>query len=172
MSDEQAVVGIDVGKYRLAASWPWWETVRSIDLRKPNPRRDVELRQLQDWVGDNIADGAHLWIDKGFAGNGSRAGASVGQWLSETIAAVLTAKTWLHPPQVVHSATWKLAVVGNHVAGKDEMAVWLQEHHPVLFKRCSTEDEVDATIIGLYGTGRETGLYLPPEPRPKRRRKT
>lgn len=162
-------VGIDIGKRRLAYSWPYWGLVDHIDLGKPGMRRDVELRQLKEWLASKMSVGVQLWIDQAYAGNGA---ISVAQDLSETISAVLTAMDWMHEPKIIHSGTWKAQIVGNHRAAKDDLRNWLIENHPALAAICRTEDEIDATIIALYGKRRSDGEILPPDvkrPKPKRR---
>lgn len=164
----QPVVGVDVGLRRLAYSWPYWGLAASFDLKKPGLPRDVELRMMQDWLVSKLPTGAQLYVDQAFAGQGAVA---VAQRLTETIAAVMTAQQWVVSPVIVHQATWKSQIIGNHMAGKDEINAWLLEHRPDLHQQCSTEDEVDATVIGLYGQGRVDGSILAPEPKKAKRRK-
>lgn len=170
MSDYLIDVGIDVGMRRLAYGWPAYGLAGSIDLgRKSGISRDVELRTMREWLRKYLPVGVQLWVDQPFAGNG---GIAAAQALSETIGMVLTAQDWTHPPVIVHQATWKSQVLQNHQAGKDEMRAWLFERYPTLYRADMTEDEVDATIIGLYGIGRSEGRILPPEPKKPKRRKT
>lgn len=161
-------VGIDIGKRRIAYGWPSWERSGSFDLgKKPGPSRDWELRQMQHWLTRYIPVGAHLWVDQAFAGVGNVATA---QSLSETISAVMTAAEWEHPPVLVHSSTWKSGLVGDHLASKAVTRAWLVDYYPDLAVACTTEDEVDAMVIGLYGQMRSNGGILPPPPRRHRRR--
>ena len=163
-----ADVGIDIGKRRIAFGWPAWHMSDSFDLgKKPGPSRDWELRHMQHWLNRYIPDGARLWIDQAFPGHSVAAAMD----LAETISAVRTAQDWVNPPVVVHSSTWKSAVLGNHLASKEEMLEWLTDTHPLLALQCATEDEVDAMIIGLYGTMRSNGHVPPPGPRRRRTRK-
>jgi Holliday junction resolvasome RuvABC endonuclease subunit len=154
-----ADVGIDIGKRRLAYGWPAWELAGSFDLGKATGRsRDWELRMMQRWLRTAVPDGIQLWLDQSYAGPNI----AVAQSLSETIAAVMTAQAWVLPPLLVHSSTWKAAVVGNSQASKVEVMDWLTDHYPLLAVSCHTEDEIDAMVIGLYGQMRSNGDVLPP----------
>lgn len=157
-------VGVDIGLRRLAIAWPYWGIASSFDMGKSSGRsRDWELRAMQKWLRTQAEDGPQLWIDQAFA----QASVAVAQRLTETIAAVMTAREWHRPPIVVHSMTWKSQVIGNHRADKDEIKAYLQEHHPKLAEKCHTEDEHDAMVIGLYGKGRSEGVILAPVPKKK-----
>lgn len=160
-------VGIDVGKARLAMAWPYWGITDYIDLGKAKLSRHEELWHLREWLITKVPDGVQLWIDRPlFHGTGTAAG----ERLTETIGAIMTAQQWQRPPIIVHSSTWKAQVVGNHRAAKDEMRDWLGEHYPDHLAICQTEDEVDATIIALYGKGRADGVIAAPDvKRPSRR---
>jgi len=161
-------VGIDIGKRRLAYSWPYWGMTEYVDLGKPGMRRDAELRLMRDWLRTKLPSGVQLWIDRPLA----HVGADAAEGQAETIAAVLTAVDWVHAPIRVYSSTWKSQIVGNHHAAKDDLRDWLIENHPALAVQCITEDQCDAMILGLYGKGRSDGEILPPDVRkPTRRRK-
>ena len=168
MSESHYDVGIDIGKRRLAYGWPAFRLAGSIDLEAPGLPRDRELRAMQRWLCRHIPSGVQLWVDQAFAGKGA---VSVAQDLTETISAVLTAQDWERSPIVVHQATWKSAVLGNHMADKDEIRGWLEENEPELAAACKTEDEFDAMTIGLYGWGRTEGRILAPQPKAPKRRK-
>jgi hypothetical protein len=159
-------VGIDVGKARLAYAWPAWQMVGSVDLTHQSLQRHIQLIWLQNWLRSKLPEGVQLWIDRPlFAGTGTESGAR----LTETVAAVLTTQEWELTPQIVFNQTWKSQTVG-YPATKDETKAWLIEHHPLLARRCTTEDEYDAMVIGLYGKGRSEGVILAPQPpKPKRR---
>lgn len=160
--DGRGDVGIDIGMHRLAFGWPYWATADSRDFGRRKPKgqsRDAELRELQAWLVRYIPPGARLWIDQAFAGHG---GVAAAQGLSETVSAVMTACAWDNPPVVVHSSTWKSVVIGNHLANKAQIHVWLSEHHPHLAELCDTEDEVDAMVIGIYGQMRSNGEVSAP----------
>lgn len=164
-------VGIDVGMRRLAYAWPAYGLSGSFDLGKGSSgmTRDAELRAMQQWLRAVVPDGVRLWVDQAFAGAGAVA---MAQRLTETISAVMTAQDWAISPIVVHSATWKSQVIGNHKATKDEIQAFLEVNYPQLASECQTEDEYDAMVIGLYGKGRAEGRILPPEPKPPKRRKS
>lgn len=161
-------VGIDIGKRRLAYAWPAYGERGSIDLESQHLSRSVELRWLQNWLTSHIPADVQLWVDQAYAGNGAVATA---QALEQTIAAVLTAQEWVTEPQIVHQATWKSQVVGNHMASKIQVHDWLAEHHPELMELCSCEDEVDAMVIAIYGKGRSDGVINAPVVKKPRRRK-
>lgn len=168
ITDNIIDVGIDIGMRRLAYSWPSYRLSGAIDLgRQKGLSRDAELRMLQDWLITKLPVGVRLWIDQAYA----QASIATAQRLSETIAAVYTAQDWIISPILVHSSTWKSQVIGNHMAGKDELRSWLEQERPDLYRPAMTEDEVDATIIGLYGKGRADGRILPPEPKKPKKRK-
>lgn len=165
MAESTIDVGIDVGKSRLAYAWPAWKLAGSIDYASQKLPRHVELRRLQDWLLARLPIGAQLWIDRPlFAGTGTESGAR----LTETVTAVLTTQEWYLAPKIIFSQSWKSQVLHKRDASKDEIKAWLTEQHPMLAERCSTEDEYDAMVIGLYGQGRSEGVILAPEP-PKRK---
>jgi hypothetical protein len=162
-------VGIDIGKRRIAYSWPYWGIVDYMDLGKPGMRRDAELRLMRDWVATKLPDGVQIWIDKPLS-HGSGVGTVAAGGMNQTVSMVLSARAWTHEPIEVYSSTWKAQVVGNHAAAKDDLRDWLIENYPALAAVCRTEDECDATIVALYGKGRSDGEILPPDVRrPKRR---
>lgn len=167
MSEWRGDVGIDIGKRRIAYGWPAYRLAGYVDLGKTGTRRDGELRIMQAWLTRFIPVGVQLWVDQSFAGGG---GTPIAQSLSETISAVFTAQDWTLEPILVHQATWKSQVIGNHMADKKEINAWLLQNYPDHHAKCSTEDEVDAMVIGLYGQGRTEGRILAPEPRRKPRR--
>jgi len=160
-------VGIDIGGRRLAYGWPYFGMVGSFDLgKKGGMSRDAELRAMRAWLNAALPHGVQLWIDIPFAGNG---GVAAAQMLSETVGMVLSAQEWLCPPIMVHSSTWKSALLGNHLAGKDELSGWLHDRDTRLWTRCQTQDEIDAAVIGIYGQERAAGRILPPEPKKRRK---
>lgn len=168
LSESTIDVGIDIGMRRIAYAWPSFGLVDSFDMGKKAGRRDYELRAMQEWLNTKVPEGVQLWVDQAFAGQGAVA---MAQRLTETIAAVMTAQTWFLPPIVVHQATWKSQLIGNHMADKAEINAWLAEHRPDLHRLCETEDEYDATAIALYGKERSEGRILAPVPKKKPRRK-
>ena len=168
MTESSIDVGIDVGKNRLAYAWPYFGIAGSVDLSGQRLQRHIELIWLQNWLVSKLPVGVQLWIDRPlFAGTGTESGAR----LTETVAAVMTAQEWELAPQIVFNQTWKSQTVG-YPATKDETKAWLTEHHPLLARRCTTEDEYDAMVIGLYGKGRTEGVILPPQGKKPARRKS
>ena len=167
MTDFAGDVGIDIGGRRLAYGWPHWGNVGSFDLgtkAKSGLSRDAELWAMKDWLNSVLPLGVQLWIDIPFAGNG---GVAAAQMLSETVGMVKSAQRWKRPPIMVHASTWKSALLGNHLAGKEEISAWLHDHDQRLWSRCQTQDEMDAAVIGLYGRERTAGRILAPEPKKK-----
>lgn len=168
MSESTIDVGIDVGKARLAYAWPYWEMAGSIDLAREKLPRHIELLRLREWLQTKVPETIQLWIDRPlFAGTGTESGAR----LTETVSTILTAQQWVRAPQIVFGQSWKSQTVG-YPATKDEIRSWLNQHHPRLARRCTTEDECDAMVIGLYGRGRSEGVILPPGGSHGRRRRT
>lgn len=162
-------VGIDIGGRRLAYGWPHWGAAGSIEFKRGSGlSRDRELWSMRNWLNGVLPIGVQLWVDIPFAGNG---GVAAAQMLSETVGMVLSAQEWKVPPIMVHSSTWKSALLGNHLAGKDEISAWLHDHDTRLWSRCQTQDEIDAAVIGHYGRERTAGRILAPVPKKRPRRK-
>ncbi len=170
MSDESTIdVNIDIGKARLAYGWPYWGMAGSIDLAGQKLQRHIELRWLQNWLVSKLPVGVQLWIDRPLYHS---TGLSSGERLTETVSAILTAQEWELAPIVIHSMSWKARTVGPPHADKDELRYWLAQNHPKLAAKCTTEDECDAMVIGLYGKGRTEGVILPPQGKKPARRKS
>jgi Holliday junction resolvasome RuvABC endonuclease subunit len=51
----------------------------------------------------------------------------------------------------VEVGTWKKEVVGKGNATKDDVAHWLNDHHPVYAALCGDQNHIDAACIALYG---------------------
>lgn len=164
-------VGIDVGKRRVAYSWPAHGVVDFYDLVKPGLPRSHELRMMRNWIASRLPENVQLWIDEPLS-HGNGIGSIAARGLNETVVAIVTAHSWVHEPIRVYSSTWKSQVVGNHQAEKDDLKDWLVANVPQLAYQCRTQDEIDASIVGIYGKGRSDGVILPPDVRrPKRRTK-
>lgn len=165
--ERSGVVGIDLAKRRIAIGWPYWGMAASLDFGKKPGNRNAELVAMRLWLVSKIPSGAHLWIEKTTI-HGSGAATLSAEGLAETRGMVLSASPWAGHDDVGQS-TWKAQVVGNGHASKDDVELWLRTEHPDLRAACSTEDEVDAMCVGIYGTMRMGGTIDPPSPKAKRR---
>ncbi len=54
--------------------------------------------------------------------------------------------------RTVNVMAWKKDIVGKGNASKDEVAAWLEVHHPDYYEQCHGDQNlVDATCVALYG---------------------
>lgn len=60
--------------------------------------------------------------------------------------------TVIQPAYFVEVTSWKKKVVGSGNASKEDVALWLKEHHMDYSAACEgDQNKVDATCIALYG---------------------
>lgn len=56
---------------------------------------------------------------------------------------------------IVPPSSWKKQVVGGGAATKEQVGLWLQEHHPQIWSGCHDEDERDAACMALLADRHE-----------------
>lgn len=89
---------------------------------------------------------AYLWIESAIQAHGN---VQVTVKMAQTQGAIMS--NHHGPSTVVSPASWKAGLgIGGH-ASKEEVNIWLQKNHPNLSTACSTQDEIDAMCMSLYG---------------------
>lgn len=165
-------IGVDFGVRRIAIACadPGSVTAVSYDFAKAD--RGMELNYLTDRFQQFLVDAqtigdTHLWIE------GAIAAGSKNLQTMAALAATQGAIIGVHgsPVTIVSVASWKHGTCGNGSAPKEHVSQWLAETHFALYNACSTQDEVDAMCMSLYGIGVTSGEILIPVKVPKKRKK-
>lgn len=173
------VVGVDVGVRRLAMACPDQGWSDYVDLGRQHGRNDhfarhEELSYLKDWCWSAMVDWdcdvreVDLVIERTTASHATTA--ATGEAMNQTIGVVLAADDWRSATLVAQS-TWKAQLLGYGHADKEDINAWLRLSAPALHAICSTEDEVDAMCIGLYGVMLHDGVIEVPAPKKRARKK-
>jgi hypothetical protein len=174
-------IGVDIGKRRLAVGCPETQQSWSIDLKKPG-LRGGELQKLSYWLRNIVLPGlavppehVNVWVEATYVGS-HVLNIATALGLAETIGVVQAAAPW-RECHTIGQSTWKAGALGNGSVGKEYVALWLAENHPLLFVLCIADnakpdqDRIDAMCIGLYGMMRSNGTIPEPAAKPKKKRK-
>lgn len=157
-------VGLDWKARQLAYLAPAYSSVVGLKQLPDSGKRRVPYeetgRLLGEWLREEYGrwqvltfDYPEFWIENPFAGYlpGGKRNIRTAIDQALTVGGVLA----LAPGDIhlVEQSVWKKELVGRGNAGKDDVAVWLAEHHPALSAACAgTQDLVDAACLGLYGS--------------------
>lgn len=155
MDHRRITVGIDYGVRRCAVVCPQTSSFWDIEL----PPGDIvsALDAMHDFVFSTISslDGKPRFVSVEAPIVGLSRNLRTGLHLSMVAGALaVAARQTGAPTEFVEPSTWKKAVVGRGNADKTQVAQWLAQQRPELFKKASNQDLVDACCIAFYGEQR------------------
>lgn len=146
--------GVDVGQRKVAVACPEEGWARAYTVHESTPH--LEKSALSYWLVEQL-DGdtdARLWVESAVVAGARNLQSSIG--IAMTVGALIsdhpTRQVTLVPP-----STWKKTVTGHGEYDKQQVAEWLEQHHPALAEACRKpsgkldQDRVDATCLGLHG---------------------
>lgn len=155
MDRRRITVGIDYGVRRCAIVCP--QNGEFWDLELPPGDIVSSLDVMHDFVFSTInairGKTAYVCVEAPIVGlsRNLRTGLHLGMVAG---ALAVAARQTGAPTEFVEPSTWKKAVVGRGNANKEQVAEWLEEHKPELFKKATNQDLIDACCIGFYGEQR------------------
>jgi Holliday junction resolvasome RuvABC endonuclease subunit len=157
------LMGVDLGIHKVACFVPGERPDAQI-LESSVGSRALQLCELSSFVHDMA--GLHqvdqVWIEDTLIGNNRKYSIQ----LTEVRGAVMAALALHADVRLVNVATWKLQVIGDGHASKDQVRDYIHVSHSDYAALCgSNQDLYDAACISLHGLQireRASGLRLVP----------
>lgn len=141
------MIGIDCGVRKVALVDLDRGVFFEYEIAMERPRGEQLVKIADALQPHRNTDGSAVWVEAPIVAGARNLQASL------KIAQVTgVAHSVMDNSHEVAVSSWKMAVVGNGRASKEEVRAWLEENHPDLYRLTHhSQDLIDATCIALYG---------------------